>query len=89
MSTMLIRHRVKDFAASRPIYEDHASARRQNGISDVSLHRDDGDQDMVTVVLKTDDLGRAREFMTDPNVKETMDCAGVISEPEIWFTNDA
>ncbi len=88
MSTIIIRHRVSDFDTWRPIYEDHGSVRRQYQLTDVSLHRDDEDPNMVTAIFKTDDLERAREFLATPDLKETMGRAGVTSEPEIWFTND-
>ena len=89
MSTMLVRHQVKDFEAWKTIYDEHGSVRRRYGLSEGGLYRDDGDPNMITAVLKADDLGRAREFAASPDLKETMGRAGVISQPEIWYANDA
>jgi hypothetical protein len=44
---------------------------------------------MVTIVLSTDDTGRAREFLESDNLRETMDAAGVVSQPELWIANEA
>jgi hypothetical protein len=88
MSTIIVRHRVADFDAWRAAYEDHGSTRKQYGITDRSLHRDDDDPNMVTAVLAAGDLDRARDFVASADLKEAMERAGVISQPEIWFTND-
>jgi hypothetical protein len=89
VGTMIVRHRVADFDAWRRVYEDHGRVRNRYGIGEGSLHRDADDPSMVTVVLKAADLGPAREFAGTADLKDTMLRAGVISEPEIWFTNDA
>jgi hypothetical protein len=89
MSTIIVRHRVADFDAWKIAYDEHGAMRSEYGISDVSLHRDADDPSMVSVILKADDLGRAREFASTDDLREAMESAGVISQPEIWFTTDA
>jgi len=89
MPTMIVRHRVKDFDAWRSIYEEHGAARRQYGITDVSLHRDVEDPNDVVIVFRVDDLGRAQEFAATEDLRETMERAGVVSEPTVWFLQDA
>jgi hypothetical protein len=89
MSSVIIRHRVADFDAWKAAFDDHGSVRRDHGLTDTSLLRDEDDANMVTIVMSTDDTARAREFLGSDNLKETMDGAGVVSQPEVWIANDA
>jgi hypothetical protein len=54
-----------------------------------ALLRDEGDDSMVTILLSTNDTGRAREFLASDNLRETMSGAGVVSQPELFIANDA
>jgi hypothetical protein len=53
------------------------------------LLRDEEDANMVTILLSTDDTARAREFLASDSLRETMQGAGVVSQPEVWIANDA
>jgi hypothetical protein len=88
MSTIIVRHRVADFDTWKTAYDEHGAMRRQYGITDVSLHRDETDPSMVSIILAADDPGRAREFASSDDLREVMTRAGVVSEPDIWFTTD-
>jgi hypothetical protein len=89
MGTIIVRHRVADFDTWKTAYNEHNTMREQYGINDVSLHRDADDPSMVSVILKADDLDKAREFAASADLREAMEGAGVISQPDIWFTTDA
>jgi hypothetical protein len=51
--------------------------------------RDVEDDSTVTILLSTDDTARAREFLASDRLRETMQGAGVVSQPEVWIANDA
>jgi hypothetical protein len=89
MSSIFIRHRVADFDVWKAAFDEHGAARRDHGLVDAGLLRDEDDANMVTIVLSTDNTGRAREFLESDNLRETMDGAGVVSQPELWIANDA
>ena len=89
MSSVFIRHRVADFDTWKAAFDEHGSVRRDHGLVDTSLLRDEDDANMVTIVLSTDDTARAREFLASDNLRETMDGAGVTSQPELWIANEA
>lgn len=44
---------------------------------------------MVTILLSADDTARAREFLASDSLRETMQGAGVVSQPDVWIANDA
>jgi hypothetical protein len=88
MSTIIVRHTVKDYDAWRPVYDEHASTRNHYGISDISLHRDHERPNDIVIVFRTDDLARASEFFASEDLRQTMERAGVVSEPGVWILDD-
>jgi hypothetical protein len=89
MSSVIIRHRVEDFDVWKPVFDEHGAARREHGLVDTGLLRDEEDANMVTILMSTDDTARAREFLSSDDLRETMQGAGVASQPDIWIANDA
>ena len=89
MTTVFVRHRVADYDVWKAAFDEHGSVRREYGLVDNGLLRDEDDANMVTVLLSTDDTARAREFFASDSLRETMSRAGVVSQPELWIANDA
>jgi hypothetical protein len=89
MSTIFVRHDVADFDTWKPGFDDHGSVRREYGLTDAGLYRDDENPNSVTILLTTDDVARAREFIGSDDLRETMQKLGVTSQPDVWITNDA
>jgi hypothetical protein len=89
MSTVYVRHRVADFDAWKAAFDEHGSVRREYGLTDAGLQRDEDDANMVTIVMSTDDPARAREFLSSDTLREAMQGAGVESQPDVWIANDA
>lgn len=84
---MMIRHPVKDYNAWKPVYMAHDSVRQAYGLSPLSLGRGAEDANMVIVIERVTDMARAKEFMALPELKTTMDSAGVSGPPAIAFAN--
>jgi hypothetical protein len=89
MTTVFIRHRVADYDAWKAAFDEHGSVRREHGLVDNGLLRDEDDASMVTIQLDTDDSARAREFLSSDSLREAMEGAGVVSQPEVWIAKDA
>lgn len=89
MSSVFIRHRVADFDVWKAAYDEHGAVRREHGLADSGLLRDEDDANMVTIVLTADDAGRAREFLSSGDLREVMQGAGVVSQPDVWIASDA
>jgi hypothetical protein len=89
MTTVFVRHRVADYDAWKAAFGEHGSVRREYGLVDDGVLRDEDDANMVTIQLATDDSARAREFLASDSLREAMEGAGVVSQPEVWIANDA
>jgi len=86
-SYMLVRHRVLDFQAWKHVYDAHQPKRVEAGLSDQYLLRGEQDPNEVVTLFAAEDLGRARAFAESADLRETMQEAGVIDKPDIYFLN--
>jgi hypothetical protein len=84
---MMVKHKVKDYATFKTVFDNHDSVRRANGLHSYVLGRGMDDSMMVMVALKADDLEKAKAFSKDPVLKTAMQKAGVVGAPEISIVN--
>ena len=89
MSSIFVRHTVADYDVWKPGFDDHAPTRREYGLTDAGLYRATDDPNDVTIVLTTDDVPRAQEFLSSNDLRETMGRLGVVAAPDIWITEEA
>jgi hypothetical protein len=66
-------------------YDAHDSFRLANGIHSYVIGRGLQDTNMVMVVVKVDDLAKAKAFAKDPSLKQAMQKGGVKGAPSISF----
>ena len=85
MSHLLVRHKVADFAKWKAVYDTHAPVRQSAKLKEVHLLRGADDPNEVVMLFATEDLAAARAFANSPNLKETMQKAGVIDQPTVLF----
>ena len=83
---LVIKHKVKDFAAWKMAYESHDSARLANGLHNYVIARGTEDSNVVLVATKADDITKAKAFVKDPALKERMKIGGVVGTPVIDLT---
>jgi hypothetical protein len=85
MIHVLIRHKVADFAKWKPVYDAHAPKRHGAGLREEHLMRGITDPNEVVLLFAGDDLKKAETFTSSPDLRETMQKAGVIGNPDIAF----
>jgi hypothetical protein len=83
----MIKHKVKDYAAWKIVYDSDDSARRANGLQSYVLGRGADDSLMVMVAMKVDNLDKAKAYAKTPWLKAKMQQGGVVGAPEISFVN--
>ena len=88
MPSLLIRHKVEDYAAWEAVFDEDAATRRANGSQGRRLFRSADDPNEVLVLLAWDDLERARLFADSDDLREPMARAGVTDRPDIWVLED-
>lgn len=86
-SYMLVRHKVRDFAEWKRGYDAHAPKRVEAGLTDKYVLRGASDPNEVIVLFEARDLDGAKAFAESTDLKETMQKAGVVDKPDIYFLN--
>jgi hypothetical protein len=85
MAIMITHHRVKDYAAWRPIYDGDAARRRSAGIRDWRVAHSPSDPNDIYMIWEVEDPSAVQRMVNDPGLKEQMEKAGVISPPEAFL----
>ncbi len=85
---LLVRHKVKDFAVWKPIYDADLPSRIEAGLTEKYLFRGAGDKNEVIILFEAKDLDRATTFTESADLREAMEKAGVIDKPDIYFLRE-
>ena len=89
MGTIVLRHKVRDFASWKQQYDEHANARAAAGLINDRVLQIVDDPNDVVVIFEYQDLQKAREFTSSPDLKAAMEAAGVVEEPTIFIAQEA
>ena len=79
----VITHEVRDYDAWKVVFDEHATARKRAGITQSHVNRSADRPNVVTVYLAADTSEAIGRFLADPEVKSTMQRAGVTSAPTV------
>ena len=88
MPKMLVRHRVADYAKWKPMFDAHAPVQKAAGFTKGRLLRNADDPQEIVILFEANDLAAARRFAQSADLKETMEKAGVIDRPDIYFLEE-
>src|ERR1700692_1232881 len=89
MGLVIIRHKVKDFSIWKKAFDDHAPARGSAGLSNARLYHSVGDLSEVVILFDTDDIAKAKQFVSSADLKSAMTAAGVIDKPDVFVLTNA
>lgn len=88
MASILITHKVKDFAEWKKFFDSKIDFRKSNGELSTQIFRDANDPNKLTVINKWNSMEHALKFAQSPELKASMEAAGVLGTPEIHFLNE-
>ena len=89
MIHVVVRHKVADYGRWKEAFDAHLGMRKAGGELGYRLFTSVEDPRDVTIVMDWDELANARKFAGSADLKQAMQKAGVIGEPEIRFLEDA
>jgi hypothetical protein len=89
MVRMFIHHRVEDYEQWRRGYDAFDEERRGMGVTDDGVFCAVDDPNDVTAFHDFSTVEEAKAFAGSARLREVMGDAGVVGEPEIWFTEQA
>ena len=85
MPYLLVRHKVLDFSKWKPAYDAHLPARQGAGLKEEHLLRNTDDPNEIVLLFEAKDIQKAKEFASSADLRATMQKAGVVDKPDIYF----
>ena len=86
---MFIHHKVNDYGAWRKVYNTFDATRKKMGVTAQAVYQTVEDPNDVIVTHDFKTVEKAKAFAASTELKEAMEKAGVVGEPQIWFTRKA
>ncbi len=86
MTTLFVRHKVKEYDAWKVAYDAFSTERKTMGVTNHDIYQATDNPNDVTVCHEFDNFDAAKAFIDSPKLKEAMTTAGVVGDPDIWFT---
>jgi hypothetical protein len=83
--SMLVRHEVADWDTWKAAFDGHAPAREAAGLTSRGVARGADSPNTVYINFAVSDLDVARAFAASEDLRSTMEAAGVVGTPEIYF----
>lgn len=80
MTTLIVEHRVADYATWRPVYDSVDALRASHGVSSHRVWQTADDPNVVVVEHVFPDAGSARALLGNPGLGEAMGRAGVVRD---------
>jgi hypothetical protein len=85
---VMVQHRVRDYDAWKPVFDEHGEVRRRHGATGHVIYRSLDDPNDVTVVNFFPSRQQAEALVADPSTQEGMERAGVIGEPRVTWAEE-
>jgi hypothetical protein len=89
MPLVVVRHKVKDYATWKKAFDGHAEAQKAAGLSNPRVYRSADDRNEAVILFDTSDIAAAKKFAASPDLKSTMQAAGVTDQPTIYLLEEA
>ncbi len=89
MPSMIIQHKVKDYAEWKKVFDSASSLRASSGELSAQIFRDANDPNSITTINKWTSLENAQKFAHSPELMAAMEKAGVVGAPNVHFLNEA
>ncbi len=89
MVRLFVRHTVSDYGAWRAGYDDFDAERAGMGVRGHAVYQASDNPNDVTVTHDFDSLEAGQAFVSSARLREVMEKAGVVGEPQLWFASEA
>ena len=88
MAYLLIRHKDKDYEKWKTVFDGHSATRKTSGSKGGRLFRNADNPNEILVFFEWDNLEKAKKFAQSEDLKKTMQQAGVIDKPDVYFLEE-
>ncbi len=88
MPFVLVRDKIEDYAKWKPLFDEYGATRKANGCMGERLFRNADNPNDLVILLEWDDLEKVRRFTQSQGLREQMQHAGVVGQPDVCFLNE-
>jgi len=88
MPYVLIRHKVRNFAKWKPVYDAHGTTRKAGGSRGARLFRNVDRPKETVILFKWSRIDTARKFARSKDLRAAMKRAGVTDKPDVYFLEE-
>jgi len=74
---MMTRHRIRDYDAWRPYFDQHEGKRREYGITNARIYRNAADRNDLVLLFDVADETHVKKFGAFDDLRNVMEKAGV------------
>ncbi|MGD0588722.1 MAG: cyclase [Thermoplasmata archaeon] len=89
MTAVIVRHKVKDFAKWRVLFDSLDAFHKANGVKNAQILGGTDDPNEVVVITEFEDAAKAHRFAQLEELRKAMEQSGVIGIPEVLFLEHA
>ncbi len=89
MATLFVKHDVADFDTWKKAYDAFDPERKTMGVTGHGVYQAEGNPNSLTIYHHFESMDAAKAFVGSDRIREVMREAGVLGEPEVWFTTKA
>ncbi len=88
MTYVLVLHHVEDYSRWKPVYDGDRVVRKDRGSKGSSVLRNADDPNHLVVITEWENLESAKNFAESEDLKNTMQKAGVIGRPAVFYLEE-
>ncbi len=88
MATLFVHHKIEDYAKWRKVFDEMDSVRRSMGEAGFSVYHTTTSPNEIVVLTEWGTADQARAYSQSPDLKQAMQRAGVISQPEVLILEE-
>ncbi len=89
MAKLFVHHKVADYKKWREVFDSMTSLRTSFGMTGQEVLQATGDPNEIVVITEWHSADEARAYSASPDLKQGMQKAGVISQPEVLILEEA
>jgi len=85
---VLIRHKVANYRKWKEAFDEHGSTRKAHGSKGGRLYKNADNPKEIVIVLRWNDLEKARQFLASDDLRWAMARAGVSDMPDVYLLEE-
>lgn len=88
MATVLVRHKVSDFAKWKAVYDEYKPKVKLQGGKSQKLLMNAEDPHEIVVITEFENINKGREWAKSAELRQAMEKAGVSDSPTLFFLEE-